>query len=324
MNLPHRRQFLHLAAGAAVLPGLLRIARALDYPTRPVTLIVPFPAGGTTDVALRALATATEKYLGQSIVVENRAGAAGTLGPANMAATAKPDGYTISQLPGTVFRQPFMTKTSFDPATDFTYIICLTGYTFRVVVRSDAPWKTFPELLAAAKANPSTITYGPGAGTTLHITMEQIAKQQGVKLVHVPFKGNAETTTALLGGHIDAVADSTGWAPQVNDGKFRLLVSWGATRTKNWPHVPTLKEVGIDMVSNSPYGLAGPKGMAPEIVNVLHDAFRKGLDDPSNVAAMTQLDQEPFYLSSEDYRAFAMQQIAHEKRMVEELQLRGQ
>jgi len=324
MRLP-RRQFLHLAAGAVALPTISRLARAQDYPTRPVTLIVPWPAGGTTDVALRALATATEKYLGQSIVVENRAGASGTLGPANMAATAKPDGYTISQLPITVFRQPFMTKTSFDPARDFTYIIGLTGYTFGVVVRSDAPWKTFAELLAAAKANPSTITYGtPGAGTTPHITMEQIAKQQDIKLVHVPFKGSAESTTALLGSHIHAIADSTGWAPQVNDGKFRLLVSWGATRTKNWPNVPTLKEVGIDMVSNSPYGLGGPKGMAPEIVKILHDAFKKGLDEPSNVAAMTQLDQERFYLDSEDYRAFAMQEIVQEKRMVEELQLRGQ
>src|SRR6516225_5005461 len=127
MKLPRRRQFLHLAAGAVALPTISRLARAQDYPTRPVTLIVPWPAGGTTDVALRALATATEKYLGQSIVVENRAGASGTLGPANMAATAKPDGYTISQLPITVFRQPFMTKTSFDPARDFTYIIGLTG-----------------------------------------------------------------------------------------------------------------------------------------------------------------------------------------------------
>jgi len=320
-----RRNFLHLVSGAAALPAISRIVRAQDYPTRPVTLIVPWAAGGTTDVALRALATATEKYLGQSIVVENRAGANGTLGPANMAATAKPDGYTISQLPITVFRQPFMTKTSFDPTRDFTYIIGLTGYTFGVVVRSDAPWKTFPELLAAAKANPSTITYGTsGAGTTPHITMEQIAKQQGIKLVHVPFKGVAESTTALLGGHIHAIADSTGWAPQVNDGKFRLLVSWGATRTKNWPNVPTLKEVGIDMVSNSPYGLGGPKGMAPETVKVLHDAFKKGLDEPSTVAAMTQFDQERFYLDSEDYRAFAMQQIVQEKRMVEELQLRGQ
>ena len=324
MKLP-RRQFLHLAAGAAALLAISRTATAQDYPTRPVTLIVPWAAGGTTDVALRALATATEKYLGQSIVVENRAGANGTLGPANMAATAKPDGYTISQLPITVFRQPFMTKTSFDPTRDFTYIISLTGYTFGVVVRSDAPWKTFPELLAAAKANPSTITYGTsGAGTTPHITMEQIAKQQGIKLVHVPFKGVAESTTALLGGHIHAIADSTGWAPQVNDGKFRLLVSWGATRTKNWPNVPTLKEVGIDMVSNSPYGLGGPKGMAPEIVKVLHDAFKKGLDEPSTVAVMTQFDQERFYLDSEDYRAFAMQQIVREKRMVEKLHLRGQ
>jgi tripartite-type tricarboxylate transporter receptor subunit TctC len=324
MKLP-RRTFVRLATGAAALPAISRTATAQDYPTRPVTLIVPWAAGGTTDVVLRALATATEEYLGQSIVVENRAGSSGTLGPANMAATAKPDGYTISQLPMTVFRQPFMTKTSFDPTRDFTYIIGLTGYTFGVVVRSDAPWKTFPELLAAAKANPSTITYGTsGAGTSMHITMEQIAKQQGIKLVHVPFRGVAESTTALLGGHIHAIADSTGWAPQVNDGKFRLLVSWGATRTKNWPNVPTLKKVGIDMVSNSPYGLGGPKGMAPEIVKVLHDAFKKGLDEPSTVAVMTQFDQERFYFDSEDYRAFAMQQIVREKRMVEELQLRGQ
>src|SRR6516225_8397192 len=255
----------------------------------------------------------------------NKGGAAGTLGPAHMAANAKPDGYTISQLPITVFRFPYMMKTTFDPASDFSYIIGVTGYTFGVVVRSDAPWKTFHEFIAAAKASPGTITYGtPGAGTTPHITMEKISRLQGTKFVHIPFKGVAESTTALLGGHIDAVADSTGWAPQVNDGKFRLLVSWGATRTKNWPNVPTLKEVGIDMVINSPYGLGGPKGMAPEIVKVLHDAFKKGLDEPSNVAVMTQLDQERFYLDSEDYRAFAMQQIVQEKRIVEELQLRGQ
>jgi len=150
----------------------------------------------------------------------------------------------------------FMSRTSFDPAKDFTYIIGLSGYTFGVAVRSDAPWKTFPELLAAAKANPGTITYGtPGAGTSLHITMEQIAREQGIKLVHVPFKGNAEATTALLGGHIHALADSSGWAPQVNEGKLRLLVSWGASRTRNWPTVPTLREIGIDIVSNSPHGI---------------------------------------------------------------------
>jgi tripartite-type tricarboxylate transporter receptor subunit TctC len=299
-------------------------AQAQGFPNRPVTFVVPWPAGGTTDVALRALATATEKHLGQSIVIENRGGAGGTLGPAYMAANAKPDGYTIAQLPITVFRLPYMTRTAFDPVTDFTYIISLSGYTFGVVVRADAPWKTFNELLAYAKANPGKISYGtPGAGTSLHITMEQIARQQGIKWVHVPFRGNAEAVTSLLGGHIDVVADSTGWAPQVNEGKFRLLVTWGATRTKNWPNVPTLRDLGIDIVSNSPYGLAGPKGMDPGVVKVLHDAFRKGLDEPSNLAMMAQFDQEVFYLDSADYTKFAMQQIVEQKRMIEELGLKG-
>src|SRR5262249_8534447 len=147
-----------------------------------------------------------------------------------------------------------------------------------------------------------------GAGTTPHITMEQIARQQGVKLGHVPFKSSSELTTALLGGHIHALADATGWAQQVNEGKLRLLVSWGASRTKTWPTVPTLREIGIDIVSNSPYGIGGPKGIDPETVKVLHDAFKKGLDEPSNLAAMAQFDQERFYLSSEEYHAFAMQQ----------------
>ncbi len=138
-----------------------------------------------------------------------------------MAASAKPDGYTVAQIPITVFRYPFMTKISFDPATDFTYIIGLSGYTFGVVVKADAPWKTFGDFVADAKANPGKINYGtPGAGTSLHITMEQIAKQQGIKWTHVPFKGNADATNALLGGHIHAMADSSGWAQLVNAGQL--------------------------------------------------------------------------------------------------------
>jgi tripartite-type tricarboxylate transporter receptor subunit TctC len=218
-------------AAIALTLALGTPVQAQTFPARPVTFIVPWPAGGTTDVALRALATATEKHLGQPFVIENRSGAAGTLGPAYMAANAKPDGYTIAQFPISIFRLPFIAKTSFDPAKDFTYIINVTGYTFGVVVRADAPWKTFDELLAYAKANPGKLTYGtPGAGTSLHITMEQIARQRGIKWVHVPYRGNAESNTALLGGHIDVVTDSTGWGQLVNEGKFRLLVTWGASR----------------------------------------------------------------------------------------------
>src|SRR4051812_19283985 len=168
-TIPLAAVMLALAFGA--------VAPAQNFPSRPVTFIVPWPAGGATDVALRALAAATEKHLGQSLVIENRAGAGGTLGPSTMAANAKPDGYTIAQFPITVFRLPFMTRTAFDPAKDFTYIIGVTGYTFGVVVRTDAPWKTFEELIAYAKVNPGKLTYGsPGAGTSLHITMEQIAR----------------------------------------------------------------------------------------------------------------------------------------------------
>src|SRR6516164_2256379 len=150
-----KRAALGIALAAAwafaAFPGR---AQVQDFPVRPVTLIVPWPAGGTTDIGMRALASATERHLGQSIVIENRPGGSGTLGPAQMAATAKPDGYTITQIPITIFRFPFMQKTSFNPATDFTYIIGVSGYTFGVVVRDDAPWKTFQELVADAKANP--------------------------------------------------------------------------------------------------------------------------------------------------------------------------
>src|SRR5262245_32538958 len=155
-----------LLAAVFVLPAWLGAAQAQKFPARPVTMIVPWPAGGTTDVLLRALATTTERHLGQSVVIENRPGATGTLGPTKMANEASPDGYTVSQIPITMFRVPVMTKSSFDPVKDLTYIVMLTGYTFGVVVRDDAPWKTFAELLAYAKANPDKINYGtPGAGS---------------------------------------------------------------------------------------------------------------------------------------------------------------
>jgi len=271
---------------------------------------------------MRALASATQKHLGQSIVIENRPGAGGALAPIQMAANAAPDGYTVAQIPITVFRYPFLQKTPFNPETDLTYILGVTGYTFGVVVKSDSPWKTFPEFLADAKANPGKINYGtPGAGTSLHIAMEQIAAMNGVKWTHVPFKGGAEVINALLGGHINADADSTSWAPQVNAGMFRLLVTWGATRTKNWPDVPTLREIGIDLVANSPFGIAGPKGMDPAVVRVLHDAFKKGMEEPSYIAEMTKFDQEPFYLNSADYTNYAIRTLAEQKKILADLGL---
>lgn len=318
-----RRQFLSLAAGAASCSVSARFAGAQAYPTRPVTLYIPYPAGTATDLTLRTLSSAAEKHLGQPIVIENRPGAAGTLAPQQVAATGQPDGYTIVQIPLPVFRTPFLRKTPYDPAKDFTYIISVTGYVYGIVVRADSPFKTLPELVAYAKANPGKITYGTnGPTSTQHVTMLQIGKHYGIDWVHVPFKGGNESINALLGGHIDAIADVTVWAPQVDAGQLRLLVTFGANRTKRWPNVPILKEVGLDMVVTSPFGLAGPKNMNPAAVKALHDAFRKGMDDPAFRATMEKLEQELWYLNSADYHAYAMREIALQKKVVEEFGLK--
>jgi tripartite-type tricarboxylate transporter receptor subunit TctC len=313
-----------LIVGALAALGMLAEApaNAQDFPTKPVTFIVPWPAGGSTDLAIRALADATQKHLGQPIIIDNKPGASGTLGPAQMAANAKPDGYTIAQIPITVFRLPFMTKVTFDANKDFTYIAGLTAYTFGVVVKSDSQWKTFKDLLAYAKANPGKVKYGsPGTGTSLHIGMEQIAKQAGAKWTHVPHKGGAELNAALLGGHIDAIADSTSWAPLVNSGDFRLLVIWSPTRSKNWPNAPTLQEEGVDLVLNSPYGVAGPKGMDPKVVKALADAFAKGVREASYAEALKKFDQELAYLDTAAYQKHVAEQIQEAKTQVEELGL---
>jgi tripartite-type tricarboxylate transporter receptor subunit TctC len=217
-----------------------------------------------------------------------------------------------------------MIKATWDPMKDFTYIIHLTGYTFGVVVKADAPWKTWAEFIAHAKANPGKVTYAsPGAGTTLHITMEQIAAKEGIKWTHVPMKGGAETTPAVLGGHVMATADSTGWGPQVDAGNLRLLVTWGNQRTKRWPTVPTLKELGFGIVSNSPFGLAGPKGMDPKVVKVLHDAFKKGLEDPAVGKTLERLDMEPFYKGPDEYTAYARELNEEARQQVEQLGLKS-
>ena len=298
-------------------------AQAQTYPSRPVTFLVPWPPGGSTDISMRAIAAIAEKHLGGRIVIENKPGVSGTMGAQALAQGARPDGYTIAQMPITVFRLPHMMKTAFDPMNDFTWIIHLTGYTFGVVVRSDSPWKTWGDLVAHAKANPGKVTYAtPGNGTSLHITMEDIAQREGIQWVQVPFKGYAEGAAALLGGHVDVHSDSTGWGEQVNSGRLRLLNTWGAQRTRRWPAVPTLKDLGYPIVSNSPYGLAGPKGMDPAVVKALHDAFKKALEDPEYQKILEKFDQDAFYLNTADYTALAKKTYEEEGAAVKRLGLK--
>ncbi|MDF3063181.1 MAG: tripartite tricarboxylate transporter substrate binding protein [Microvirga sp.] len=313
------RRMLALALAALALGGS---ALAQDYPAKPVTLIVPWPAGGSTDVAMRAIAEAASKHLGQPIVVDNKAGGSGTVGPATMAATGKPDGYTIAQIPITVFRLPLMQKTTWDPLKDFTYIVHLTGYTFGITSNAESQFKTWNDVVEYAKANPGKVTYAtPGAGTSLHIGMEQIAAKAGIKLTHVPFKGGAETNAAVLGGHTTLQADSSGWKPLVEAGKLRLLAIWTANRSKNWPDTPTLKELGYGFVFDSPFGIAGPKGMDPKVVAKLHDALKKAIDDPAVQEQLAKYDMVVNYKNTEEYRKFVAESVETEKKVLSDLGL---
>jgi tripartite-type tricarboxylate transporter receptor subunit TctC len=241
-------------------------------------------------------------------------------GPATMAKTARPDGYTISQLAITAFRVPHMQKVDWDPIRDFTYIIGLAGYTFGIVVKADSPFKTFQDLLAYARANPGKLSYAtPGTGTSLHLAMEEIAAKAGVQLLHVPFKGYGDGAIALMGGHVMVQVDSTGWAKQVDAGAQRLLATLGDKRTR-W-NAPTVKELGVDTVSNSPFGLVGPKGMPGDVVKVLHDAFKKSLDDPEYLKMLAQLDQPAWYMPSEDYARWAVDMLKAERATIERVGL---
>ena len=322
MSITTHRRRLVLGAGAALgslaAPSVLR---AQAFPSRPIRYICPWPAGDSTDVVIRAIAESAARTLGQTIIVDNKGGAGGMLG-ANELVNAKPDGYTLSQLPQGVFRIPHMQKVQFDVLKDFTWIACLTGYTFGLVVPADSPIKSIKDLVAYAKANPGKFSYGStGAGTSPHLAVEEFAQRAGIQLNHIPFKGNADNMQAVLGGHTMGASDATGWGPHVNAGKLRLLATYGSKRTKRWPDVPTLDELGYHTVSDSPFGVCGPKGMDPALTRTLHDAFKKTLDDPAVIATFDKFDQTVIYMNTEDYAKFARESFAAEKVTIERLGL---
>lgn len=317
----NRRAFIASTTAAVAGAALPSWVRAQAYPSRPIKYICPWPAGGSTDAVIRALAESAGKTLGQTIIVENKPGAGGMLG-ANEMMSAKPDGYTLTQLPHGVFRIPHMQKVQYDPLKDFTWIACLTGYTFGLVVPADSPIKSIKDLVAYAKANPEKFTYGStGTGTSPHLAVEEFAQRAGIKLTHIPFKGNADNMQAILGGHVMAASDATGWGPHVESGKLRLLATYGSKRTKRWPNVPTLTELGYDTVSDSPFGVCGPKGMDPAIVAILHEAFRKTLNDPAVLATFDKYDQSVIYMNTAQYTRFARETFAAEKATIERLGL---
>ena len=280
--------------GAAALTAVsLGTASAQSFPAKPVKLVIAFPAGGPTDISMRVLADNASKILGQPVIVENKPGAGGTL-PAQALQTAQPDGYTLAQIPLGVFRLPYTTKINWDPVKDISYVLNVTGYAFGIVVPADSPLKTWTHFVAWAKANPGKLSYGStGTMTSPHLTTELIAQKLGIELLHVPYKGSADLMQATLGGQLMAAADSTGFAPQVEAGKLRVLNTWGAERLAKFPDAPTLKELGLDIVQNSPFGIGAPKGTPAPVVKRLHDAFKQAMEQESYRTALARYDMVP-------------------------------
>lgn len=318
-----RRAALGALSALALGPawGMAMAQSRPSFPSRPVTLWVPWPAGGATDLTMRLLAELAGRHLGQKVLIENRAGAGGTLAMPVLQQAA-PDGYTIAQMPQPVFRAPLVQKLLWDPIRDTTPILQISGVTFGIVVQAGSAVRSLDDLFAFAKAHPGELTVATnGVGTTPHIVMDELFARRGLSYVHVPYKGTAEQMLAVSSGQVMAGVNSNGFAPFVDGGKLRLLVTFGEHRTRRWPQVPTLRELGHGIVATSPYGLAGPRGLPAPVVQVLHEAFRQAAHDPAHLAELERYDQDLAYLGPEDYGRSMREAYAAERRVVERLGL---
>ena len=278
---------------AIVASGVLLAATAAqssDFPNRPITLVIPWGAGGSTDTTFRALCEAVKEFLGQPVIPENRPGEGGAVGVGSIVGV-KPDGYTLVQATNSLHRNSYLNKLSFDTVKDLTPIILVGGHQIGIAVRSDSPFKTVNDVIDYARANPGKLKYmASGVGSSGHVAWEELAYNAGgVKLQHLPSKGDKDSSTALLEGRVDMIVTPAGWIPLVEAGKLRLLCTFGEKRLKTFPDVPTAKELGFRVVHDNPMGIFGPKGMDPKVVKILHDAFRKAQNDPRFVAAMGQI-----------------------------------
>ncbi|MBB6563903.1 tripartite-type tricarboxylate transporter receptor subunit TctC [Acidovorax soli] len=321
---PHggRRQLVLGALGATALSALPGTLLAQNYPERPITFICPWPAGGTADQSMRTLCTVAGRILGQAIAVENRAGASGMIGSKALA-SAKADGYTIGQIPISVTRFAQLGTLQADPRKDFTYLARTSGQTFGIAVPADSRFKTLKDFVDHAKANPGKVTYAhAGVGGATHVGMEEFAAAAGIQLNHVPYKGGAEALQGVLGGHVDALADSSSWAPHVEAGKLRLLATWGEQRTARFKDTPTLREAGYNVVVDAPNGIGAPKGLEPAVAAKLRDAFRQAVASPEFKAVADKLDAPLLYLDGPDYEKYVNAVYQKETVLIDKLKLR--
>ena len=277
------------------------LSLAQEFPTKPINILIGYATGGTVDIPIRVLAGKVEKILGQPFVITNNGGGGGSVA-LGIGAKQKPDGYHLIGATTSSFIFVPQMRTVAYKHQDFVPIM-QCGFTSNgTVVRSDSPWKTHKELVDYAKANPGKITYSTtGAGTPMHLIMEYIARQEGIRWIHIPYQGGGPALTALLGGHVAVSSSGIGFTPHVRAGTVRLLATQGEERIRAFPDTPTLKELGYkDFTTGAYIMLAAPKGTPPSIVKKLDDAFRKAMDDPQFIQTMTKMELDISYRNSQE------------------------
>jgi tripartite-type tricarboxylate transporter receptor subunit TctC len=310
-----KRLVVGLAAIAAVAAS--SIAQAQQYPDKPITLIVPWSAGGSTDQTARVLAKAAEAYLGQPIIVVNRPGASTTIGMGELA-KAKPDGYTIGTLSSTAYLVSLQGRQlPFDPIQDFSYISYYGDNLIGIAVLQDSPYKKLSDLLDFAKANPGKLKFGTaGVGTTQHLTIEALQRDSKAKFVHVPQQGSAASAPALLGSHVDFIMETSVWAPFIESKQMRLLAVSAVQRSEVYPDVPTFTELGFKSL-RSVQAIIAPKDLPEPIRAKLENAFRKALTDKAFQDTMKKLAMQIVDLPGAEVKKLVEGEYALAKELIE-------
>ena len=303
MKLLHRRQFLHLAAGAAALPAVSRIARAQNYPTRPVRIIVGFSAGGTTDIGARLIAQWLSERLGQPFVIENRPGV-GTHIATEAVVRAPADGYTLLMVTGAnAINTTLYDKLNYNFVRDIAPIASVIRSPFVLEVYPAVPVKTVPELITYAKANPGKINMASfGTGSASHLSGEMFKTITGIEMVHVPYRGSAPMLIDLLSGQVQLAFDNLPASiEQIRAGKLRPLAVTTATRSEALPDVPTLGEILPGYEASAWIGVGAPKNTPAEIIDKLNKEINAALADPKIKARFTDLSGSVLSGSTADF-----------------------
>jgi tripartite-type tricarboxylate transporter receptor subunit TctC len=291
MKLPHRRQLLHLAAGAAALPTLSRIASAQAYPTRPVRMIVGFAAGGGTDITARLMGQWLSERLGQQFVIENRPGASGNIAT-EAVVRAPPDGYTLLVIASSVaINATLYDNLNFNFIRDIAPVAGVFRGPYVMLVNPSVPTTTVPELIAYAKANPRKLNMAsPGTGTGPHIAGELFKMMAGVDMVHVPYRGAGPSLTNLIGGQVQVTFESTPASiGYIRAGTLRALAVTTTNRSEALPDIPTVAEFVPGYEASTWYGVCAPKATPAEIVEKLNREINAALADPKMKARLADL-----------------------------------